>query len=77
MKRHPTKYPGVFYREAERIGGPGTEKVFYIVFKRDGKVIEEKCGPVCRQHDGGQGGPLSSGAHRKQATVAERNPRGA
>jgi hypothetical protein len=44
MKRHPTKYPGVFYREAERIGGPGTEKVFYIVFKHDGKVIEEKCG---------------------------------
>ena len=44
MKRNATKYPGVFYREAERIGGPGTEKVFYIVFKRDGKVIEEKVG---------------------------------
>jgi integrase len=44
MKRHSTKYPGVFYREAERIGGPGKERVFYIVFKRDGKVIEEKVG---------------------------------
>jgi integrase len=44
MKRTATKYPGVFYREAERIGGPGKERVFYIVFKRDGKVIEEKVG---------------------------------
>jgi integrase len=44
MKRHPTKYPGIFYREADRIGGPGKEKVFYIIFKRDGKVFEEKVG---------------------------------
>jgi len=44
MKRHKTTYPGIFYREAERIGGRGVEKVYYIVFKRDGKVIEEKVG---------------------------------
>lgn len=44
MKRHSTKYPGVFYREAERIGRPGIEKVYYIVFKRDGRVFEEKVG---------------------------------
>lgn len=44
MDRHKTKYPGVFYREAKRLGGPGTEKIFYIVFKKDGKVIEEKAG---------------------------------
>jgi integrase len=44
MKRFRTKYPGVFYREAERIGGSGKERVYYIVFKRDGKVIEEKVG---------------------------------
>lgn len=44
MKRHKTKYPGVFYREADRIGGPGKERVYYIVFKRDGKVVEEKVG---------------------------------
>lgn len=42
--REKTKYPGVFFRYAKRIGGPGTEKVFYIVFKKDGKVIEEKAG---------------------------------
>ena len=47
-KRNKTEYPGVFYREAKRIGGKGKnkgiEKVFYIVFKKDGKVFEEKAG---------------------------------
>lgn len=42
--RFKTKYPGVFYREADRIGGPGIERVYYIVFKKDGKVLEEKVG---------------------------------
>jgi integrase len=44
MKRHKTNYPGVFYREAERIGGNGLERVYYIVFKKAGKVHEEKVG---------------------------------
>ena len=44
MKRFKTEYPGVFYRETKRIGSKGTEKVFYIVFKKDGKVHEEKAG---------------------------------
>jgi integrase len=44
MKRYQTKYPGVSFRLAERIGGKGLEKVFYIRFTRDGKVIEEKVG---------------------------------
>ncbi len=43
-KREKTKYPGVFYRETKRVGGPGTEKVYYIVFKQNGKVFEEKVG---------------------------------
>ncbi|WP_316897510.1 site-specific integrase [Pseudodesulfovibrio indicus] len=42
--RIKTKYPGVYYRTAQRIGGSGSEKVFYIVFKRDGRTIEEKVG---------------------------------
>ena len=42
MKRHKTTYPGVFYREAERIGGKGLEQVYYIVFKKGGKIYEEK-----------------------------------
>jgi len=44
MKRAKTKYPGVFYRETKRLGGRGVEKVYYVVFKKDGKVIEEKAG---------------------------------
>jgi len=44
MKRYKTTYPGVFYREAQRIGGKGIEKVYYIVFKKDGRSIEEKAG---------------------------------
>ena len=44
MKRHKTNYPGVFYREAKRIGNKGLEGVYYIVFKKDGKVHEEKVG---------------------------------
>lgn len=43
-KRIKTKYPGIYYREANRIAGNGKEKVFYIVFKKNGKVIEEKVG---------------------------------
>jgi integrase len=44
MKRHKTTYPGVFYREVDRIGGNGRERVYYIVFKKNGKVFEEKVG---------------------------------
>lgn len=44
MKRFATTYPGVVYREARRIGGKGTERIFYIRFKKDGKVCEEKVG---------------------------------
>lgn len=43
-KRIKTGYPGVYYREAARIGKPGVERVFYVTFKRAGKVIEEKVG---------------------------------
>ncbi len=44
MKRIRTKYPGVFYREGERIGGSGTERIYYIVFRKDGRLHEEKVG---------------------------------
>jgi integrase len=43
-KRIKTDYPGVFYRLSERIGGKGNEKVFYVVYKKGGKVCEEKAG---------------------------------
>ena len=44
MKRHKTDYPGVFFREAERIGGKGLGRVYYIIFKPGGKVFEAKAG---------------------------------
>lgn len=44
MKRSKTGYRGVFYREADRIGGRGKERVYYIVFKKARKVLEEKVG---------------------------------
>lgn len=42
--RKKTNYPGVYYREAKRTGGKGVEKVYYVVFKREGRTIEEKVG---------------------------------
>lgn len=49
-ERIKTNYPGVFYRVRKRIGGPGTEKVFYAVFKRDGKTIEAIVGRQYRDN---------------------------
>lgn len=44
LPRQKTDYPGVVYREAERIGGKGIERVYYIRFKKDGELYEEKVG---------------------------------
>lgn len=44
VERHPTKYPGVFFRIADRIGGNGTEKVYYVSYKKHNKKIETKVG---------------------------------
>ena len=43
-RRYKTKYPGVFYREVSRVGGSGMERVYYAVYKIDGKVVETKIG---------------------------------
>jgi len=43
-KRMKTDYPGVFYRMADAITRKGKERVYYILFKQGGKVIEEKAG---------------------------------
>ena len=37
-------YVGIYYRMADRIGGKGQEKVYFVVYKKDGKVIEAKAG---------------------------------
>jgi integrase len=43
-KRYKTRYPGIFYRIVDRVGGPGQERMYYVVFKKDGKIHEEKAG---------------------------------
>jgi len=44
QKRIKTNYPGVFYYERKRLGSTGIEKVYYIIFKKDGKNQEEWVG---------------------------------
>jgi len=37
-------YTGVFYRIGKRIGGKGTERIYYVTYKKRGKKIEESVG---------------------------------
>jgi integrase len=44
-KRYPAKgYAGVYYVEIARSGGPGKEKAYYIRYRRQGRLVEEKVG---------------------------------
>ena len=43
-KRIKTNYPGVYYVESKAIGSSKIEKIYYIMYRRDGKLIEEKAG---------------------------------
>jgi integrase len=47
-KRISTDYPGVFFREVKRIGKRGTDRVYYVVYKKDGKTVEAKAGSQYR-----------------------------
>jgi integrase len=42
-QRNWTKYPGVYYMEGQGARGK-IEKIYYIVYRRQGKLIEEKAG---------------------------------
>ncbi len=44
QKRFATSYPGVYFVEGAAIGSKKIEKIYYIRYRRDGKVIEEKAG---------------------------------
>ena len=43
-KRHKTKYPGVYYIESRSIDGRRMERIYYIMYRKNGKLIEEKAG---------------------------------
>ena len=42
--RQKTKYPGVYFVEAKALGSQKTERVYFIQYRKDGKLIEEKAG---------------------------------
>ncbi len=44
MKRYKTKYPGVYLLHGTNPATGKPEKIFYIVYRKDGKQIEEKAG---------------------------------
>lgn len=44
MKRLKTDYVGVYYVRAHAVGTGKPEKIFYIAYRRNGKLIEEKAG---------------------------------
>jgi integrase len=44
QKRHSTKYPGVYYIEGRAIGSNKMEKIYYIMYRKDGKQVHEKAG---------------------------------
>jgi integrase len=44
VKRFKTSYPGVFYIIGKALGRSGDEKIYYIRYRRNGKMVEEKVG---------------------------------
>jgi len=44
QERFKTNYPGVYYLVGTAVGRTGNEKIFYIRYRRDGKLVEEKAG---------------------------------
>jgi integrase len=44
QKRFKTKYAGVYYLSGKAVGSNKTGKIYYIVYRKDGKLIDEKAG---------------------------------
>jgi integrase len=44
QKRHKTKYPGVYYIHGKTIGTGKKERIYYIMYRKNGKQIQEKAG---------------------------------
>jgi integrase len=44
QKYHKTNYPGVTFIESKAIGSNKTERVYYITYRRNGRLIFEKAG---------------------------------
>jgi integrase len=44
QKRYKTRYPGVYYIKGKKVGTNKEEKIYYVVYRKDGKLIDEKAG---------------------------------
>lgn len=44
QKRYKTRYPGVYYIVGKSVTSNKKEKIYYIMFRKDGKQIHEKAG---------------------------------
>ena len=44
QKRNRTIYPGVYYIEGKAVGTNVKERIFYVMYRKDGKQIHEKVG---------------------------------
>lgn len=44
QKRYPTDYPGVYYIMGKEIGTSKPERIYYIMYRKNGKQIQEKAG---------------------------------
>jgi integrase len=44
QERFKTKYPGVYFIEGKAVGSEKKEKIYYIMYRKDGKQIHEKAG---------------------------------
>lgn len=48
--RFKTKYPGVYYIEGKAPTNGSPERIYYIMYRKDGKLIEEKAGRQYQDH---------------------------
>jgi len=44
QERYKTKYPGVYYIKGKAIGSNKRERIYYIMYRKDGRQIHEKAG---------------------------------
>ncbi|MFO7667006.1 MAG: site-specific integrase [Desulfobacterales bacterium] len=44
MKRNKTKYPGVYFINGSAIGSLKPERIYYIIYRKNERLIEEKAG---------------------------------
>ena len=81
QKRHPTKYPGIYYIIGTSVSTGKLDKIYYIDYRKNGKRIQEKAGRQSEdmtparaaqiRADKIKGRLLSNKAQRKAAEAAK------